>query len=83
MRKLLFLLFFIVFACEYSGKYLKTGDQYFKNGNYALAIQEYQKAEKINPHNATVFLHLGKALERLGLFDSAAIDFQKNLTYDD
>lgn len=83
MRKLLFLLFFIVFACEYSGKYLKTGDQYFKKGNYSLAIQEYHKAEKINPHNATVFLHRGKALERLGLFDSAAVDFQKNLTYND
>ncbi len=84
MRKSLFFIFFsIIIACEYSGKYLKTGDRYFQDGNYSAAIKEYGKAESINPHNATIFLHRGKALERLGLFDSAAIDFQKNLKYDD
>ena len=84
MRKsFLFILFFIVLSCEYSGKYLKTGDKFFQEGNYPAAIKEYGKAETINPHNATIFLHRGKALERLGLFDSAAIDFQKNLKYDD
>ena len=83
MRKLFLFLLLIVLSCEYSGKYLKIGDQFFREGNYPAAISEYAKAEAINPHNATIFLHRGKALERLGLFDSAAIDFQKNLTYDD
>ena len=83
MRKLFLFLLLIVLSCEYSGKYLKIGDQFFREGNYPAAIKEYGKAEAINPHNATIFLHRGKALERLGLFDSAAIDFQKNLKYDD
>jgi tetratricopeptide (TPR) repeat protein len=83
MRNLYLLLLLIIGSCEYSGKYLKTGDRYFQEANYPAAISEYAKAEAINPHNATIFLHRGKALERLGLFDSAAIDFQKNLTYDD
>lgn len=83
MRKLFLFLLLIVLSCEYSGKYLKIGDQFFREGNYPAAIKEYGKAEAINPHNATIFLHRGKALERMGLFDSAAIDFQKNLTYDD
>jgi len=82
MRKILLFLILLIFSCEYSGKYLKTGDQYCKEGNFAAAILEYGKAEAINPHNTTIFLHRGKALERLGLYDSAAIDFQKNLTYD-
>ena len=83
MRKSFIFILLIILSCEYSGKYLKTGDRYFQEGNYSAAVKEYGKAESVNPHNATIFLHRGKALERLGLFDSASIDFQKNLKYDD
>ncbi|HEY7210958.1 MAG TPA: tetratricopeptide repeat protein [Bryobacteraceae bacterium] len=48
-----------------SAKELKTGDFYFKKGNYKAAARRYREATRWDPTAAQGFLKLGEAEEKL------------------
>ena len=48
-----------------ASKELKTGDFYFKKGNYKAAARRYREATRWDPTSAQAFLRLGEASEKL------------------
>ena len=49
----------------------KTGNDYYKQGDYAAAVREFQEAIKLDPNYQKAYTNLGLAYKRLGDFQSA------------
>ena len=58
-------------------EHVKKGKRFFDNGQIQMAIAEYNKALKINNHNAEAYLERGIALNKIGDFVHALADFNK------
>ncbi|WP_071190276.1 tetratricopeptide repeat protein [Trichormus sp. NMC-1] len=55
--------------------YIKTGDNFLKKGDYAAAINNYNQALKIKPHDADIYYKLGLVYYQLGDYQTAIIDY--------
>ena len=53
------------------------GDQYFQNGEYQQAIEEYSKVLAIKPRIIEVIYNRGRAYQELGDEINATVDFEK------
>lgn len=49
----------------------KAGNDYYKQGDYAAAVREFQEAVRLDPTYQKAFTNLGLAYKRLGDFQSA------------
>lgn len=57
-------------------RHLKAGDDYFKQGLYPKAINEYSQAIKANPYYKEAYNNLGRAYFALQLYDKAQENFK-------
>lgn len=62
-----------------SKKEVDVGEFYFKKGDYRAAISRFTEATKWNPGNATAWLRLGDAQEKMKDAKSAQIAYEKFL----
>jgi|GEM_PF-3081131 len=58
---------------------MKRGENYFKEGRYALASEEFRKALEIDPQNVKALNNYGISLAEQGLLEHAIEIFQKAL----
>jgi tetratricopeptide (TPR) repeat protein len=58
-------------------KILELGDEFFKDGLFALAIQEYQIAAQLAPFSVIIHQKLGDTYSRKGMLDEAIASYQK------
>ncbi|MGQ9705409.1 MAG: ABC transporter substrate-binding protein [bacterium] len=68
---------------ESISKLIKTANDYYKNGNYYLALQEYQKilSDNLNVEVASyIHLRMGLCYYKLGDFSKSADEFDKVIT---
>ncbi|MBL7996475.1 tetratricopeptide repeat protein [bacterium] len=49
----------------------KAGNEYYKQGDYAAAVREFQQAVKLDPEYQKAYTNLGLSYKRLGDFQSA------------
>ncbi len=61
---------------------LKTGDFYFKKGNYKAAARRFREATRWDPTSAHAFLRLGEAEEKLHDAKAAQEAYAKYLELD-
>lgn len=60
-------------------RFMHTGDEYFRNGRYSLAMDRYRSAAQASPRVADVYFRQGFALIALGRFESAAKAIKRGL----
>ncbi len=60
-----------------SKAHFKNGGDYYKQGDYAAAVREFQEAIKLDPNYAKAYINLGLAYRRLGDFASALKNYDK------
>ena len=60
-------------------KDLRTGDYYFKKGNYKAAAKRFEEASLYDPSLADAYLRLGDAREKLHDKKGAKVAYQKFL----
>ena len=53
----------------------KAGNDYYKQGDYAAAVREFQQAVKLDPEYQKAYTNLGLAYKRLGDFQSAVKNY--------
>lgn len=58
-------------------RHIKTGDEYYSQGNFDKALEVYTKALKLNPHNDELYLRFGDIYLRRNLKNEAAGEFKK------
>ncbi|NUM79575.1 tetratricopeptide repeat protein [bacterium] len=58
----------------------KAGNDYFKQGDYAAAVREFQEAIKLDPNYQKAYANLGLAYRKLGDFQSAVANYDKAIT---
>jgi tetratricopeptide (TPR) repeat protein len=58
-------------------KDVRTGDYYFKKGNFKAAAKRFEEATKYDPGCADAYLRLGDAMERLHDKKGAKAAYQK------
>tara|TARA_B100001250_G_scaffold407858_1_gene429320 strand:+ start:602 stop:1150 length:549 start_codon:yes stop_codon:yes gene_type:complete len=84
MKKLLLILLclpFIGFG-QADKKYFDKAYDYGENGEYQLAINNYSKAIRINPDNASAYLNRGVAYEGLEKYEEAIADYTRAIKID-
>ena len=59
--------------------YEVMGDIYLRRGEFATAVDRWEKAVKLQPGRSSLYPKLGKLYSRLDYFDKAAQTFQKGL----
>lgn len=83
-KSLLFILFFILTClllngCTEEDYFVLRGVRDFEHGDYDSAINNYNKALKINPRNEKTYFNRGIAWFQKGNLDDAINDFTKSL----
>lgn len=78
MKKIVYLFIialipFSQFSCSSSSE----GEEYFKNGEYAKAIEVFTADLQTKPRNAEILYNRGRAYEELGKLDSALLDYKQ------
>ena len=58
-------------------KTLELGDEFFKDGLFSQAIQEYQIAAQLAPSSVIIHQKLGDAYSRKGMLDEAIASYKK------
>lgn len=58
----------------------KAGNDYFKQGDYAAAVREFQEAIRLDPNYQRAYANLGLAYKKLGDFQSAITNYDKAVT---
>lgn len=81
MKKLSFVMYVMLglTACATlptSAEYLLRGDGYFKDGNYAKAIEAYNRAISLNPSNLEAYASRGTAHYFAGHYELAQQDYE-------
>ena len=78
--KIVWLVIFIGLGCLLSGcsekeveKHFRQGNEYYSQGKYEQAIDEFQKVIKIDPNNLLGHFFLGACYKLQGELDAAAI----------
>jgi hypothetical protein len=61
---------------------VSRGEEFFNEGQYNSAIDEYQKALDVDPNNSLALFRMGEALFELGNVQAAAQEFQAALNGD-
>ena len=59
------------------GEYLKQGNEFSQNGQFAEAVDEYKKALDLEPENVDALTNLGVAYYNLGRLDDAIDQYSK------
>ena len=67
----------VVYGCTRERSEL--GEEYFKNGQYQEAVDEYSRILAIKPRSLEVLYNRGRAYQELGDIIKATIDFEKVL----
>ncbi len=86
---LLILLFILPFLSQNilgqnsSRDFFNLGEKSFDKGNYALAVEYYTRALKINSRFPEALISRGVACERLKDYDKALLDYQESLIFRD
>ncbi|WP_016949829.1 tetratricopeptide repeat protein [Anabaena sp. PCC 7108] len=62
--------------------YIKTGDQYFRKGEYAAAINNYNQALKLKPYDADIYYRLGLVYYQLGDSQAAIANYNQAINID-
>ena len=77
MKKLLFLLVFIPLVSfgQTEDEYFKTGNNYYKNGEYWNAEIQYTLAIELNPNNPKTYLYRAFTYLEREYFSYAIKDF--------
>jgi len=57
--------------------HFKNGGDYYRQGDYAAAVREFQEAVKADPTYSKAFINLGLSYRRLGDFQSAIKNYDK------
>ncbi len=84
-KKLFFLGCVFLCACaglKTSSEYMARGNGYIKDGNKQAAINAYNKAVVLNPHNLDIYEARGAAYFYNGQYTLAAKDFERVLNED-
>lgn len=55
----------------------KAGNDYYKQGDYAAAVREFQEAIRLDPNYQRAYANLGLAYKKLGDFQSAIANYDK------
>ena len=76
-RTLGFALIVVAFSCTHEKSTL--GEQYFNDGEYEKAIEEYTKVIKIKPRSIEVIYNRGRAFQELDREAEAIADFEQVL----
>jgi tetratricopeptide (TPR) repeat protein len=58
--------------------YSNLGDEYFQKGDYAAAINNYNQALQISPHDADIYYKLGLVHHQLGDYEAAVGEYNKS-----
>jgi tetratricopeptide (TPR) repeat protein len=61
--------------------YIHTGNEFYNNNNFSLAIEIYNMAIKSDDVDPTVYFNLGCTHMALGLFGEAVTNFSKYLEH--
>ena len=61
---------------------VRQGDEYFKLGQYQQAIEEYDKAIKLNPNDAIGYKTRGNSYLALAQYQRAIEDYDKAIELD-
>lgn len=80
----IFLVFVIVSSVSFPSdlsELMRKGNEYYKNNQYQLAIEEYNKAFKQGYEGATLYYNLGNAHYRLGEVGYAILYYEKALKF--
>mmetsp|Transcript_20471 Transcript_20471/g.15096 ORF Transcript_20471/g.15096 Transcript_20471/m.15096 type:complete len:558 (-) Transcript_20471:2736-4409(-) len=67
---------------ELAAEAKERGNAAFRDGNYPLAIQEYEDACKRDPKNASYHNNLAAAYQKMGLFNDAKREVEKAIELD-
>jgi tetratricopeptide (TPR) repeat protein len=59
------------------GKIVRLGDEFLRDGNYSLAIEQYKIAARLEPNSVIVHQKLGDAYVRKGLLDKAVVQYNR------
>jgi len=62
--------------------YAQRAYQYYIDGNYTAAIEDYNSAIRLDPNNSEYFLERGMLYEKIDQTDNAIRDFKTALKYD-
>lgn len=57
--------------------HFKNGGDYYRQGDYAAAVREFQEAVRKDPSYSKAYINLGLAYRRLGDFESALKNYDK------
>ena len=63
-------------------QHFKEGMEFFKNGNYEEAIDDFQKSWASNPNVADTYFYEGSAYAAIGSLDNALSDMNKAIAID-
>ena len=63
-------------------KHLRQGNEYYSQGKYEQAIDEFQKVIKIDPSFVPPHYNLGNLYYQQGKFDDAITKFKKTIQID-
>ncbi len=58
----------------------KAGNDYFRQGDYAAAVREFQEALRLDPSYQRAYTNLGLAYKKLGDYQSALANYDKAIT---
>ena len=70
---------FGLYVADKKDKGIKHGSELAEQGNYAGAIEEYNKVVEIVPNNRRVYIFRGDAYMHLGKYDLALADLNKSV----
>jgi tetratricopeptide (TPR) repeat protein len=65
-----------------ASEYHRRGLAYFAEGNYALALNDYNQAIAINPDTPVIFLDRGYLYEKMGQAAAAIDDYSRSIACD-
>lgn len=80
MKNLIYILLFLTQAAF--AQSFKEGNEYYRKGKYAEAVQSYENILKEKKESAEVFFNLGNAYYKLGKIAPAIYNFEKALQLD-
>ena len=70
-----------VYGATEAEKHFRQGYEYYSQGKYEQAIDEYQKVIEIDPNNSPTHYNLGLVYHMQGKLDDAVVAYQKQLIW--
>ena len=76
---IIFFLNLIIIYPSSADDYIKTGNKYFKEGNYKEAIIYYKKAVEIDPSLWNIYSNIGICYSKEKKYDLAVLYYSKSI----